>query len=90
MSRRLSMGIVLAVVWGAVWASILQWTRFGQWLALKRTWITVVIGVGVDGLIALLVTPVTVWGRIAAIVAASSIGIIARAWINEHAEDSAQ
>lgn len=90
MSRRLSLGIVLAVVWGAVWATVLQWTRFGRWLALKRTWITVVIGVGVDGLIALLVTPVTVWWRVAAIVAASSIGIIARAWINEHAEDGAQ
>lgn len=87
MSRRLSLGIVLAVVWGAVWASVLQFTRFGRWLALKRTWITVVIGVGVDGLIALLVTPVTVWWRVAAIVAASSVGVIARAWINEHAED---
>ena len=90
MSRRLSLGIVLAVVWGAVWASVLQWTRFGQWLALKRTWITVVIGVGVDGAIALLVTPVTIWLHIAAIVAASSVGIIARAWVNEHSEDCAQ
>lgn len=90
MSRGLSVGIVLAVVWGAVWATVLQCTAFGRWLALKRTWITVVIGVGVDGLIALLVAPVTVWWRVAAIVAASSIGIIARSWINELTEDSAQ
>lgn len=88
--RRFALAIALATAWGAVWALILQCTEFGSWLAERRTWATVVIGVGVDGAICALVTPITVWWKLAAIVAASSIGIIARAWINEHAEDSAQ
>ncbi len=81
--RRFALAVTLAAVWGAVWAAALQYTAFGRWLAERRTWATVVIGVGVDGAICALVTPVTVWARLAAIVAASSIGIIARSWANE-------
>ncbi len=81
--RRFALAIMLAGAWGAVWAAALQYTAFGQWLAKHRTWATVVIGVGVDGAICALVTPVTVWAKLAAIVAASSIGIIARSWANE-------
>ncbi len=81
--RRFALAIALAAVWGTVWAAALQYTAFGRWLAERRTWATVVIGVGVDGAICLLVTSVTVWAKLAAIVAASSIGIIARSWANE-------
>ncbi len=81
--RRFALAIALAAVWGAVWAAALQYTAFGRWLAERRTWATVVIGVGVDGAICALVTPVTMWAKLAAIVAASSVGIIARSWANE-------
>jgi len=39
---------LLALVWGGIWAAFLQWTRPGWFLANKRTWLTVVVGVGVD------------------------------------------
>lgn len=73
----------LAVAWGVAWALVLQWTKFGRFLAIRRTWITVVIGIGVDMVIALAVMPFTWWSRIALIVVLSSIGIIARSLINE-------
>lgn len=88
MKQNFVLTVILAFIWGAIWAAILQFTTFGRWLALKRTWITVVIGVAVDGLLALPLTPLSAWLRIAAIVAASSIGVIARSWINEHREDN--
>lgn len=87
MRYRLGFIVFLALIWGVIWAAILQFTAFGRWLALKRTWITVVIGIGVDGLLALPLLPLTAWLHTAAVVAASSVGIIARSWINEHRED---
>ena len=80
------LGVVLAVIWGVLWAMFLQWTTLGRFLALKRTWVTVVIGVGVDLLIVLLVVDFETWGRILAIVVASSVGIIARSLWNEASE----
>lgn len=87
MTDRLLLALVLGAVWGGIWAAILQWTQWGQWMALKRTWITVVIGVGIDGLICLLVLPVDLWWRAALVVAASSVAIIARSLYNELNED---
>lgn len=73
----------LAIAWGIAWALVLQWTRIGRFLAIRRTWITVVIGIGVDMVIALAVMPFRWWTRIALIIVLSSIGIIARSLINE-------
>jgi len=47
----------------------------------------VVIGVGVDILIMLLVVPFDVWLEIAAVITASSLGIIWRSLHNELHED---
>lgn len=76
----------LALIWGFVWAMLLQFTDWGRFLARRRTWLTVVIGVGVDLGLALLCVPITWWWRVVAIVALSSIGIITRSLSNEYSE----
>jgi len=75
---------ILAFFWGAIWASLLQFTRLGRFLALKRTWVTVVIGVGVDLLLVKAFLSWADWLRLAAVIGLSSVGIIARSLINEH------
>lgn len=78
------LGLILrclgALLWGIGWAALLQFTRLGRFLAQERTWITVVIGVGVDLLIGL----GAAWWHIWLIVVFSAFGIIARSLINEH------
>lgn len=87
MTDRLALALCLAFVWGVIWALFLQFHRYGRWLAVRRTWITVVVGVGVDlALLALLLDPHT-WVTVAAVVAASSVGVIVRSLVNEHSED---
>lgn len=81
--------VILATIWGALWAAYLQFTRYGHYLAVRRTWLTVVIGVGVDLLIALLVIPLESWLPFCLLIFASSLGIIARSLYNEHQDDSA-
>jgi multidrug transporter EmrE-like cation transporter len=87
MTHPLILTLLLAALWGVVWALFLQFNRWGRWLAVRRTWATVVIGVGVDVLLlALVLTPhqvVTVF----AVFAASALGIIGRSFLNEHKED---
>jgi hypothetical protein len=72
-----------ALVWGIGLALWLQYSTFGRFLATKRTWVTVVIGVGVDLLILLLVFPAAIVWRIFRTIALSSIGLIARSLYNE-------
>lgn len=76
--------VSLGILWGVVWAVYIQVNRNGQFLAQERTWITVVVGVGVDLLISY------PWGggqgdwfTVAAVISASSIGIIVRSLANE-------
>lgn len=80
------LALILALVWGVCWAAFIQFVPLGQFLANKRTWITVVIGVGVDLLIALLVVAWEPWLWMALIVAASSPPIIFRSLANEWGE----
>lgn len=87
MHDRWLFALTLGAVWGGVWALCLQ-TPWGRWLALRRTWLAVVIGVGIDGLICLLLLPLETWLSVATVVAASSIGVIARALAHEHKEDA--
>ena len=77
------LAFVLAAIWGVIWAAALQ-SGPGKFLAARYTWITVVVGVGVDLLIGLLVVPLEAWLPLAAIVALSSIGIIVRSIWNDH------
>lgn len=87
MSERLVLAYLLAFVWGVVWALFIQTTDIGRWLAARRTWITVVVGVGVTGVILLLVIPWELWLLCVGIFAASSVGIIARSVWNEWREE---
>ena len=82
MSTVTLIGIILGGVWGLIWALCLQ-TFPGRFLAARFTWLTVVVGVGVDLLIALLVVPLCYWLPLAAIIGASSVAIVGRSLINE-------
>lgn len=75
--------LFLALVWGGIWAAFLQLHSLGRFLAVKRTWITVVIGVGIDLLIALLVIDWRDWVVMCGIIVVSSVGIIYRSLHNE-------
>jgi Na+/melibiose symporter-like transporter len=83
-----------ALIWGGVWAWCLQFTRWGQFLARRRTWFTVVVGIGGDLLLVLwllleipLDDPLWVWVRICAVIGLSAIGIIIRSLVNEYQEN---
>ena len=77
---------ILALIWGGIWALFLQWSQLGQFLAQKRTWITVVVGVGVDLVLILFVIPLDLWLRVCMMIVLSSLCIIARSLINEWRE----
>jgi len=85
----LPLTIILALIWGILWALFLQLTPYGHYLAVRRTWLTVVVGVGIDLLIAILVIPLDTWLLVVAIIAASSLGIIGRSLYNEQLDDAA-
>jgi len=78
--------VFLALFWGVFWAVVLEYTPPGRFLARKRTWITVVIGVGGDlAILALVLEPQTL-ALVAAIIAVSAVGVIARSLGNEMQE----
>jgi hypothetical protein len=76
-------------MWGIIWALVLQLTTWGQFLALKRTWLTVVIGLGVDLLILYPLLPLDRWLLALAVIALSSLGIIFRSLYNEYTDHRA-
>ncbi len=81
--------VILALFWGVLWAGFLQHSPAGRYLALRRTWVTVVVGVGVDLLILAMMIPLETWLLTCAVIAASSLGIIARSLYNEHQDERA-
>ena len=85
----LIMAAILAAIWGGIWAALLQYTDWGHFLAVRRAWLAVVIGVGADLLIMLAILPLTVWLQVCCIIAASAIGIIVRSIANEWREHRA-
>lgn len=78
---------LLALFWGAVWAFCLSYFEWGRWLAQHRTWITVVVGVGVDLGILYFAIDWDAWWVVCAVIALSSIGIIARSIAQEYNRD---
>ena len=84
----LPLGLVfgLALAWGIAYALALEKVAFLRWLVDKRTWITVVIGVGVDLALAFFIVPFEWWWRVALVVVLSAMGIIARSIYLERAE----
>jgi len=82
-------GVLLGLVWGIFWAVFLEATELGQFLATRRTWITVVVGVGVDLLVMAIVLPFEQWLFVCGVVAASGVGLIVRSLYNEWGEAKA-
>jgi len=82
MTEKTLFAVFLGLIWGLIWALCLQ-TYAGRFLAARFTWITVVIGVGVDLLIALLIVPIEIWLALVTLIGASSIAIIGRSLFNE-------
>ena len=72
-----------ALLWGILFALFLQHNRHGQFWAARRTWLAVVIGVGVD----LLIAYGGDWLTVVAVITFSSVGIIGRSLVNEREED---
>lgn len=77
------LAVIVAVIWGASLALFLQFNRYGRFMAVRLTWLTVVIGVGVDLVILLFVVPIVQWVAVAVVIAGSSLPIIARSIMNE-------
>lgn len=71
--------ISIAFCWGFLYAAFLQFHRQGQFLVERRTWITVVLGIGID----LLIAYPGDWSTVALVISISSIGIIVRSLWNE-------
>lgn len=80
---------LLAAIWGVMWALVLQTTMIGRFLAQRRTWLSVVIGVGVDVLILWWVLEPGAWTRVVTVIGLSSVGIVGRSLYNELHEEMA-
>jgi len=70
---------LVALLWGIGYSLLLQFEKHFDFWREYRTWITVVLGIGVDLLIAL---NGSYW-TVVFVIASSSLGIIARSLINE-------
>lgn len=79
--------VVLSVVWGFVWAYVLDHSEWWRWAVVKRTWLTVVIGVGANCAILFVVLPWYYAVVVLVVFASSSIGIINRSLNIERKED---
>lgn len=86
MSLRLRL---IAVVWGFAWAACLTFTDWGRWLAVRRTWLTVVIGMGANMLILWRVLDRRAWWLVAEILGLSAIGIVFRSLVQEYRDSDA-
>ena len=73
----------LALIWGLLWALVLQYVPLGRFLAVRRSWLAVVIGIAVDLLLLRPVLSQRSWLRVAGVLGASSIGMILRGLLNE-------
>lgn len=73
----------LALIWGLLWALVLQYVPLGRFLAARRSWLAVVIGIAGDLLLLRTVLSQSSWLRVTSILAASSIGMILRGLLNE-------
>ncbi len=76
--------LLLAGLWGTLYALWLQRTRQGAFLAARMTWLSVVIGCGVNLLIALLVMDVSTWLLLVGLFVTSGVPIVIRSLSNEH------
>lgn len=77
---------LLALTWGLAWAGVLWLTAWGRYIRLQRTWLSVVVGIGIDLLIAALVLDLGRWLAVGLIIAASALAIIAACLAAEYRE----
>ncbi len=84
MIEKTLLALLLAGLWGTLYALWLQRTRQGAFLAARMTWLSVVIGCGMNLLIALLVIEVSAWLMLVGLFVASGIPIVIRSLSNEH------
>lgn len=71
-----------ALCWGISLAVFLQYSKLGRFIANERTWLSVVLGIGVD----LLIAWNAPWLLTCAVIAFSSVGIVYRSIYNERYE----
>lgn len=88
MDWRLITAGLLALCWGFGLALFLQCHPDGRWLALRRTYVAVIIGVGVDLLILSILLPLSLLLQVILVISLSSLGLIYRSLHNERAEES--
>lgn len=84
MIEKTLLALLLAGLWGTLYALWLQRTRQGAFLAARMTWLSVVVGCGVNLLIALLVIEISAWLLLVGLFVASGIPIVIRSLSNEH------
>jgi CHASE2 domain-containing sensor protein len=77
----------LALAWGFAWAHVLDTSAWWKWAVIKRTWLTVVVGVGVNCAILFVVLPWQYAVTVVLIFAVSSVGILRRSFNIERRED---
>jgi len=75
--------LVGAFAWGFVWALFIYKARSGIALRQDHTWVTVVIGIGAD----LLMAFPGDWWTVAAVIALSSVGVIGFATFYPHKDE---
>ena len=74
----LSFVLVLALAWGVMFALILHYVPIGRFMVRRYTWLTLVIGIGVDMFLISLMLPLAEWLVVVGIITASSMGMIGR------------
>lgn len=82
--------LLAALAWGFGWSTFLTRTRYGSWLARRRSWLAAAISVMVDLALMRPLLSEVAWRRVAAITGLTSIGFILRGLATEYAYDRAQ
>ncbi len=75
-------GMVFALIWGAGYAVFLQ-TYPGRFLAARLTWLSVVIGVGVDMVLVAVCVDVNLAVSVTVLIGMSAVPIVVRSLVNE-------
>jgi hypothetical protein len=81
--------LLLGLVWGVVWACVLQCTSPGRFIAARRSWIAVIIGIGGDLGLLFLCLGADVVLIVFGVIAMSGIPIVARSLYNEYQDEHA-
>jgi hypothetical protein len=81
--------MAMGFIWGCFWAAFLQFTTVGRFLAARRTWITVVIGIGGDVVLLSLYISVELLAVVVGVIAMSAVGIVVRSIYNEWRDERA-